>query len=193
MSNLKENHLLKIKPLLAFLSSIIGESEQQAIGSVLSRSEIFSLAVGDYIPADRFKGKGNTIVILLNGLVSGFLVEQSNKRRDIWLGQARSTFIINKPGQNADSFNLEAIEDSYVVFLLQEELETACLVYPVLDRLFAQIIFPEAIKSLELHTRLNKIDKPSQKLSYFKKVYPITWYRVPERIYHSFVGLKDEE
>lgn len=193
MSNPKENSIREIRSLLAFLFPVIGKSERQAIRYVLGQTEVLSLAAGDYIPVDGFKGKGGTIVIVLEGFVSGFLLEQSNKRRDIWLGQARSTFIIDRSIQNSNSFNLEAIENSLVIFLLQEELENACLFDPVLDRLFAQIIFPDAIKSLEWHTILNKIDHPSQKLSYFRKAYPTAWYRVPERIYRSFVGLTDEE
>ncbi len=184
----KKNGLGEIKMFLTFLFPIVGKSERQAIKYIFSNAEMLSVPAGDYVRTEKIKGQDNTIVIVLKGFVSGFLSEQAGRRRDIWLGKAKSVFINDRSLQHTECFNLEAIEDSYLVLISKTKLEGACQTYPVLDRLFAELIFPGAIKSLECHSILNKIDHPANKFSYFKRTFPKVWYSVPIRIYNSFVG-----
>ncbi|WP_316846223.1 hypothetical protein [Pedobacter psychrodurus] len=188
MSDREKNSIGEVRMFLAFLFSIVGESESQAIKEVFRLAEILSVTAGDNVRAEKMNRQGSTIVIVLDGLVSGFLARQTNHRTDIWLGKTRSVLINDGSLQNLEAFNIEAIEDSLLMLISKEKLEVICQTYPVLNRLFAEFIFPATIKSLEYHSILNKIDHPANKFSYFKRAFPKVWYSVPIRIYNSYVG-----
>ncbi|QIL40392.1 hypothetical protein G7074_14645 [Pedobacter sp. HDW13] len=179
MSSRKAHTIGERKAFLKFLLLFTGKSGASARKRVYQLAEIVQLQAGDHLPAVKLTASVNKIIIVLDGLVSGYVLKASQPRRDIWLGSGRSVFINERLMPGTNYINLEAIENSLILLISQQELEIACNSFPVLDRLFAQFIFPNAIRGLSHHTMLSKIGLPAHKLSYFRKVYPSILDRVP--------------
>ncbi|MFW0717545.1 hypothetical protein [Pedobacter sp. N23S346] len=188
LNTLSSTSVCERKAFLALFVPVLGDQYRHALRYVYRHAVFVQLAVGEKALSERLMGEGDNMIILLKGLVSGYLNSGLGKRYDTWLGESNSVFIYNRSGDGSQAVNLEAIDHSLLIVISRKELESGCEAFPVLNRLFTHLIFPNAIRDLNHYSILSKLDSPSSRFSYFQRMYPGVWHRVPARIYQTYAS-----
>lgn len=174
------------KAFLALFIPVLGGHYRQSLRYVYRHTVFLRLAAGERALAEQLKGDGDNVIIVLSGLVSGYWSSDLGKRCDTWLGKSKSVYIFNEHGHESHVISLEAIDHSLLMIISRKELESGCQAFPILNRLFTQMIFPNAIRDLNHFNIFSKLDSPSSRLSYLQRMYPEVWHRVPARIYQTY-------
>jgi len=184
---MKTKSVKEIKLFLQFFLPIINNTHRHALRYVFRHSIFAAIPTGNKISISAFFDHSDSFILVLRGFVSGYILECPRPRRDVWLGISGSVYFNDSLLYETAGFNLEALEDALLVVIPRKELEKGCDDYPILNRLFSHLLFPNAIRDLDNRTLLSKLDGPVNKLRYFKKIYPRVWKKVPERIYRTYL------
>lgn len=176
------------KAFIKLFAPILKGDYKASLRYLYSHSKFIQLSERDEQPAASLMGNGDNIIIIMKGLVSGYILSPMGHRCDIWLAEHKGVFIYKSANGNPTSINLEAIEPTILLLISQAQLESATQDFPLLHRLFTHLIFPNAIMGLDHHTLLNKLDSTGDKLNYFMKAYPGLFERIPKRIYNTYAS-----
>jgi len=187
LNTMKIKSIKEIKLFLNFFLPIINNNHRHALRYVFRHSIFAEIPTGNKISVSSFLGYSDSFILVLQGFVSGYILEFPMPRRDVWLGVSGSVYFNESLVNEVKGFNLEALEDSWLLIIPRKELEKGCDDYPILNRLFSHLLFPNAIRDLNNITLLSKLDGPENKLRYFKTIYPKVWKQVPERIYRTYL------
>ena len=174
------------KAFLALFVPVLGGHYRYALRYVFRHTVFLRLAAGEVVLAERLNGEDDNVMIVLSGLVSGYRRSDLGKRYDTWLGESKSVFICNQHNHKSQAISLEAIDDAQLIIISRKELESGCQAFPILNRLFTHLIFPNATRDLNHYAILSKLDSPSSRLSYLQRMYPEVWHRLPARIYQTY-------
>lgn len=186
LNNWPGNTICQKKIFLTLVRQILGNQYRHAERFLYLHTKFVQLSMGETAYSEWLMGDGDNIIIVLDGLVSGYLISDSGQRCDTWIGDYQGVFVYDIPGQVSEPVNLEAIKPALVMLISQNELEMGCRSFPVLEMLFTRLIFPNAIRDLNRYILIGKLGSRLARLGYFQKIYPKVWDRVPARIYHTY-------
>ncbi|MDQ0965372.1 hypothetical protein QFZ20_000775 [Flavobacterium sp. W4I14] len=188
---MKIKSLKEIKLFLKFFLPIIDNTHRHALRYAFRHSLFAEIPAGSKVFVNTFFDCSDSFIVVLQGVVSGYIFQYPMPRSDVWLGISNSVYFNDSTVYETRGFNLEALEDSLLLIIPHEELERGCDSYPVLSRLFSHLLFPNATRDLNNRAMLCELDGPVNKLRNFKKIYPSVWKKVPERIYRSYFNQPD--
>jgi CRP-like cAMP-binding protein len=164
------------------------EEESKLFTSLLSikrlRKRQYLLQAGDVCPTENF---------VACGLLRAYTVDEQNNEHvlmfameDWWISDLYS-FLTNQPS----SMNIEAMEDSEVICIEKQALESLYQQVPKFERLM-RILFQNAFVAQQQRILSSISQTTEERYSAFIKKYPLLEQRVPQTQIASYLGMTPE-
>ena len=175
--------------LKVFLPLLDRKKDRAAIRFMYRHTAFFSIHKGKTLFKSNSSVANNSIIIVADGLVNGYLVNEEAEQANIWLGTKGSVYIPNGFKQADGNFNLFAIKDTIVFLIDQTELEDGCEWYPVLDSLFNNYLLQTAISDVNNRNILFRLQNTENRISLFKRIYPGLFDQIPTDLLLSYLDI----
>lgn len=175
--------------LKVFLPLLDRKKDRAAIRFMYRHTAFLSIRKGKTLFKPNSSTANGNIIIVADGLVNGYLVNEEAEQVNIWLGTKGSVYIPNGFKQTDGNFNLFAIEDTIVFLIDQTEMEEGCAWYPVLDSLFKTYLLQTAISDVNNRNILFRLQNTENRISLFKRIYPGLFDQIPTDLLLSYLDI----
>ncbi|NII81236.1 MULTISPECIES: hypothetical protein [unclassified Pedobacter] len=175
--------------LKIFLPLLDRKKDRAAIRFMYRHTAFLSIRKGKTLFKPNSSSANGNIIIVADGLVNGYLVNEEAEQTNIWLGAKGSVYIPNGFKQTDGNFNLFAIQDTIVFLIDQTELEEGCAWYPVLDSLFNDYLLQTAISDVNNRNILFRLQNTENRISLFKRIYPGLFDQIPTDLLLSYLDI----
>lgn len=175
--------------LKVFLPLLDRKKDRAAIRFMYRHTVFLSIRKGKTLFKPNSSVANGNIIIVADGLVNGYLVNEEAEQTNIWLGAKGSVYIRNGFKQTDGNFNLFAIQDTIVFLIDQTELEEGCAWYPVLDSLFKTYLLQTAISDVNNRNILFRLQNTENRISLFKRIYPGLFDQIPSDLLLSYLDI----
>lgn len=175
--------------LKVFLPLLDRKKDRAAIRFMYRHTAFLSICKGKTLFKPNSSLANDNIIIVADGLVNGYLVNEEAEQANIWLGTKGSVYIPNGFKQTDGNFNLFAIKDTIVFLIDQTELEEGCEWYPVLDSLFNTYLLRTAISDVNNRNILFRLQNTENRISLFKRIYPGLFDQIPTDLLLSYLDI----
>lgn len=175
--------------LKVFLPLLDRKKDRAAIRFMYRHTAFFSIRKGKTLFKSNSSVANDNIILVADGLVNGYLVNEEAEQANIWLGTKGSVYIPNGFKQADGNFNLFAIKDTIVFLIDQIELEEGCRWYPVLDSLFNTYLLQTAISDVNNRNILFRLQNTENRISLFKRIYPGLFDQIPTDLLLSYLDI----
>ncbi|GGG98078.1 hypothetical protein [Pedobacter zeae] len=173
--------------LKVFLSLLDRAKDRAAIRFLYRHTTFRNINAGESLFGSGSQGTSGQIIYVADGLVNGYISNESQKSSSIWLGQSGSTYICDDYRYTDHNFNIQAIEHSTLFILDKCELEEGCAWYPVLNSLFHFHFLRNAINDVNNSNILFRLQNIENRISLFKRIYPDLYNRIPANLLISYL------
>lgn len=175
--------------LKVFLPFLDRKKDRAAIRFMYRHTAFLSINKGKTLFKPNSSAANGNIIIIADGLVNGYLVNEKAEQTNIWLGTKGSVYILDGFKHPDGNFNLFAIEDTVVFLIDQTELEEGCAWYPVLDSLFNTYLLRTAISDVNNRNILFRQQNTESRISLFKRIYPGLFDKIPTDLLLSYLDI----
>ncbi|QNR85211.1 hypothetical protein H9N25_01545 [Pedobacter riviphilus] len=175
--------------LKIFLPLLDRKKDRAAIRFMYRHTAFLCIRKGKTLFKPNSSTANGNIIIVADGLVNGYLVNEEAEQTNIWLGPKGSVYIPNGFKQTDGNFNLFAIQDTIVFLIDQTELEEGCAWYPVLDSLFNDYLLQTAISDVNNRNILFRLQNTENRISLFKRIYPGLFDQIPTDLLLSYLDI----
>lgn len=175
--------------LKVFLPLLDRKKDRAAIRFMYRHTAFLSIRKGKTLFKPNSSAANGNLIMVAEGLVNGYLVNEEAEQVNIWLGTKGGVYIPNGFKQADGNFNLFAIEDTIVFLIDQAELEEGCAWYPVLDSLFNTYLLRTAISEVNNINILFRLQNTENRISLFKRIYPGLFDRMPTDLLLSYLDI----
>lgn len=175
--------------LKVFLPLLDRKKDRAAIRFMYRHTSFLSIRKGETLFKPNSSAANGKIILVADGLVNGYLVNEEADQANIWLGTKGSVYIRNDFKQTDGNFNLFAIKDTIVFLIDLTELEEGCTWYPVLDSLFNVYFLQTAIADVNNRNILFRLQNTENRISLFKRIYPGLFDQIPTDLLLSYLDI----
>ncbi|KIA96136.1 hypothetical protein OC25_03315 [Pedobacter kyungheensis] len=143
-----ENTIGERRAFLNFFHAL-WSTEKKAVKFIYSLARVIAIVKNNSITINEPSAEGDTLIVVINGLVTAYAAGALFQKTDIRQGRDQSVFIWERKSEDSATLSFRAIENSVLFLISTEKLKRACQMYPVLDNFLFQLIFPDGVRSLK--------------------------------------------
>jgi CRP-like cAMP-binding protein len=173
--------------LRVFLSLLDRKKDRAAIRFLYRHTAFRNIYEGETLFDPNSPAANGKLMYVAEGLVNGYITDESEKPSNIWLGRSGSTYICDDFSYTDHSFNIQAIEHSTLFIIDKCEFEEGCAWYPVLDSLFHFYFLRNAINDVNNRNILFRLQNIESRTSLFRRIYPDLYERIPADLLISYL------
>ncbi|MBO9673165.1 MAG: hypothetical protein J7577_06960 [Sphingobacteriaceae bacterium] len=173
--------------LKVFLSLLDSKKNRAAIRFLYRHTTFRNINDGEMLFELNSPTANGQIIYVAEGLVNGYISNESQKSSDIWLGQAGGIYICNDYSYTSYNFNISALEHSVIFIMDKCEIEEGCAWYPELDSLFNGYFLPKAMADVNNRNILFRLQDIENRTNLFRQIYPDLYDRIPADLLISYL------
>ena len=185
-----QNSIMNSQPLLTYINKVVTLTEEEEVyfSSILKHRKYLK---GQYILQQG--DVSNTNCFIISGCVKMFYADHLGQEHIImfgvenWWASDLGSFISQTPSD----FNVQCIEDTELIQITYNDLQTAYSKIPKLERFFRKIIEKAYVASQKRIVR-NFSLSAKERYIVFKENYPEIEQRIPQYMVASYLGITKE-